>query len=99
MVDTTADAAGQVWRTARRGADRVRLDLAKAYADLARAYEDAGRAGVETGEAISDAAQIALAEARRRVKPMRATIGDHPLAALGAAATAGIVLGLLLARR
>ena len=103
MPDSTIEAASEVLRTARKGAGRVRLDLAKAYADLAKAYEDAGRAGAETGEAISDAAQIAWHEASRRAqdstRPMRAAVSDHPVVAISAAAAVGALLGVLLTRR
>ena len=103
MPDTTIEAASEVLRAARRGAGRVRVDLAKAYADLAKAYEDAGRAGAETGEALTDAAQVAWHEARKRAeegtKPIRAAVSDHPVLAISAAAAVGAVLGVLLTRR
>ncbi|HVZ99540.1 MAG TPA: hypothetical protein VG841_04420 [Caulobacterales bacterium] len=103
MAEGTMEAAGEILRTARKGASRVRADLARAYADLAKAYEDAGRAGSETGEAVSEAAELAWVEARRRAleaaKPMRSAVTDHPFVALSAAAAVGAALGVLLTRR
>ena len=103
MADPALEAAGEAWRKARRGANRVNVDLARAYADLAKAYEHAGQAGAETGEAISDAAHIAWQEAQVRakegLKPVRGAVGDHPLLAISAAAAIGALVGLALSRR
>ncbi|HVY86421.1 MAG TPA: hypothetical protein VG943_14910 [Caulobacterales bacterium] len=104
MAEGSMDsAANEILRTARRGANRVRVDLARAYADLAKAYEDAGRAGAETGEVVSEAAELAWVEARKRAleasKPVRAAVSDHPMVAVSAAVAVGAALGVLLTRR
>ncbi|MES1199636.1 MAG: hypothetical protein ABUS48_06625 [Pseudomonadota bacterium] len=105
MAEGMDAAANEILRTARRGANRVRVDLARAYADLAKAYEDAGRAGTETGSAVADAAELAWIETRKRAlhavesaKPVRAAVSDHPLVAITAAAALGAAIGVLLSR-
>ncbi len=81
-----------------RGVEAIKHDLAKLAADTA----DAGAAGRQGSHAAPAPSKDGLAEAANAAKEAGEALGRlvklHPLAGIGLAAGAGLLLGLVLGR-
>jgi ElaB/YqjD/DUF883 family membrane-anchored ribosome-binding protein len=80
--------------------DKLAHDIAAVAAEAADLLQDAGGRGFGRVQQALDEARSALRDGGGVMAgATRAYVQAHPLQALGAAAAAGLVLGLLLARR
>ena len=80
--------------------DKLAHDIAAVAAEAADLFKDAGGRGFGRVQEALDEARSALRDGGGEMAgATRAYVQAHPLQTLGVAAAAGLVLGLLLARR
>jgi ElaB/YqjD/DUF883 family membrane-anchored ribosome-binding protein len=80
--------------------DKLVQDIAAVATEAADLFKDAGGQGLGRAQDALDEARAALREGGSELAgATRAYVQAHPLQTLGVAAAAGLVLGLLLARR
>jgi ElaB/YqjD/DUF883 family membrane-anchored ribosome-binding protein len=87
----------------RRDFDRLRSDFRAVRGDLSDLRHDAVRTAkagvVDARERIEDAVDYAAAKGKQSVETVEEQVAVHPFLSLGAALTAGFVLGFALTRR
>jgi ElaB/YqjD/DUF883 family membrane-anchored ribosome-binding protein len=80
--------------------DKLAQDIAAVAAEAAELLKDASERGLGRAQEALDEARSALRDGGSEIAgATRAYVQAHPLQTVGIAAVAGLVLGLLLARR
>lgn len=115
MSDTTADAAGETVDNAKQTGQAARRTASSAKRTVGAAVSSATDSGAgggasqlrqsvdeiraEVGREVGARAQQARDWAEDRADQLRTTVTEKPFASAGAAFAAGVILGVLLARR
>ena len=86
----------EVAETVRRATSRTALDARSVAGELATALQ---HSAAEIGERTAEFGKRAVERARGAAANAQKTVREHPIAWLAAAAGAGTIIGLFLARR